>query len=590
MTDLHTVGSWMNKATESVTISMPIKYALQVLHRSGKTELPVTEKGHYIGTLRERDCIKLLMDGRSPNEAIAGAVDTAHQAVHRDFSMEAIRELPVYVVTENTNELLGEIHTAQLLAYQRFVREELHQTKEKVKWYELGFDTAYEGLTVVDEYGVIQLFNENYSRFVGVSKEEAIGKKAADVIDNTRLPVVLKTGVPERSQAHRLQGQDLVVHRLPIWKNNRIVGAIGVLVYEGVSEIYQVIERMQKLEEKHMPTDENGKPSVAVKSSQVRFEEILGDSPAISKAKKIARKAAKSKATVLITGESGVGKEQFARAIHDAGLTGKHPFISVNCAAIPENLLESELFGYAKGAFTGANKEGKAGKFELAHRGTIFLDEIGDMPLAMQAKILRVLQEKQVERVGGNALIPVDFRLIAATNKDLKQLVDRGEFREDLYYRLFVVPLDIPPLRVRKQDIPIIIASKMHQLSKIYGMKEKTIDQEILRMMRRYDWPGNIRELINVLERLLVLTDGNHIATRDLPDFLQDKETEDSFISSDTHLQKYEDVRDVALQEERRAIESTLERVKGNKTKAAQLLGISRATLYNKLSRYAIET
>ncbi|MDY0394997.1 sigma 54-interacting transcriptional regulator [Virgibacillus halophilus] len=238
----------------------------------------------------------------------------------------------------------GEIHTAQLLAYQRFVREELHQTKEKVKWYELGFDTAYEGLTVVDEYGVIQLFNENYSRFVGVSKEEAIGKKAADVIDNTRLPVVLKTGVPERSQAHRLQGQDLVVHRLPIWKNNRIVGAIGVLVYEGVSEIYQVIERMQKLEEKHMPTDENGKPSVAVKSSQVRFEEILGDSPAISKAKKIARKAAKSKATVLITGESGVGKEQFARAIHDAGLTGKHPFISVNCAAIPENLLESELF------------------------------------------------------------------------------------------------------------------------------------------------------------------------------------------------------------------------------------------------------
>ncbi|MDY0394998.1 sigma 54-interacting transcriptional regulator [Virgibacillus halophilus] len=252
--------------------------------------------------------------------------------------------------------------------------------------------------------------------------------------------------------------------------------------------------------------------------------------------------------------------------------------------------MNPSFFGYAKGAFTGANKEGKAGKFELAHRGTIFLDEIGDMPLAMQAKILRVLQEKQVERVGGNALIPVDFRLIAATNKDLKQLVDRGEFREDLYYRLFVVPLDIPPLRVRKQDIPIIIASKMHQLSKIYGMKEKTIDQEILRMMRRYDWPGNIRELINVLERLLVLTDGNHIATRDLPDFLQDKETEDSFISSDTHLQKYEDVRDVALQEERRAIESTLERVKGNKTKAAQLLGISRATLYNKLSRYAIET
>src|SRR5699024_2373405 len=438
--------------------------------------------------------------------------------VNKDFSMTALIDTPVYVVEDG--QFLGEISNVELHDFQKAMLEKKANQKELMKWYELCFDTAYEGLTVVDEHGVIQIFNETYSRFVGVPKEEAIGKKADKVIDSTRLPMVLKTGVPERSQAHQLQGQNLVVHRLPIWSNNEVIGAVGMLVYEGVSEIYQVIERMERLESleaERSLVNNNSKTPYNMDEKQMRFEDILGESLIISETKHIARKAARTKATVLISGDSGVGKEQFARAIHDTGITSQVNFVSVNCAAIPDNLLESKLFGYAKGAFTGANTKGKIGKFELAHNGTLFLDEIGDMPMAMQVKILRVLQERTVERVGGTTSVPVNFRLIAATNKDLKSMVVKDDFREDLYYRLFVIPIHIPSLKDRKQDIPIIIAHKMQQLADTYGVPEKTIDQQILRLMSEYDWPGNVRELMNILERLFVLTDGDHITMEDLP-------------------------------------------------------------------------
>src|SRR5699024_914843 len=397
-----------------------------------------------------------------------------------------------------SERLLGVIYEAELIAYQRQLEKELNEQNELVKWFDLSFETAYEGLAVVDKDGIIRVFNEPYSRFVGVSKEDAIGKRADKVIENTRLLTVLKTGVPERSQAHRLQGQDLVVHRLPIWKDGDLIGAVGMLVYEGVSEIYEVIERMKELERDGFTFTKNIADDYKL-NGKIRFEDILGESHAISETKKIARKASLTTASVIITGESGVGKEQFGKAIHDMGIKSDGNFVSVNCAAIPSDLLESELFGYADGAFTGARSSGKKGKFELAHGGTLFLDEIGDMPLEMQAKILRVLQERKVERVGSNTSIPVDFRLITATNKDLRELISEGLFREDLFYRLFVIPLEIPPLRERKQDIPIIVSATMSELSRKYDVQEKTIDQKILQKMYQHHWPGNVRELINVL-------------------------------------------------------------------------------------------
>ncbi|KFN01413.1 sigma-54-dependent Fis family transcriptional regulator [Bacillus clarus] len=579
----YSVGRWMNKDFQFMKSNNTIAEAINLFIASAIHELPVLEEKRMIGVLKLLDCVQWVREGRSE-------IDEVHVIVEHFFykgnTMESMEEvqLPYFVMDEKSGNLEGIIGEVELSSYQKYVNEQLKEAKRVIEWLRLSFDTAYEGIAIVDENGVIQMFNETYSRFVGVTKEEAIGQRVENVIDNTRLPVVLKTGVPERNQVHRLQGQNLVVHRMPIWKQGRVIGAVGMLIHEGISDVYKIIERFNQKDVSIRPL--LSKP----KKKEIRFEDILGESQTISETKKIARKAAESKASVLITGESGVGKEQFARAIHDTGITKNGPFISVNCAAIPDNLLESELFGYAEGAFTGAKKNGKLGKFELANNGTLFLDEIGDMSLLTQVKILRVLQEREIERIGGTSPISVDFRLIAATNKDLKQMVREGTFREDLYHRLHVIPIQIPPLRFRKQDIPLIVEEHLQKLCQMYGTEEKTLDKEVLRLMFHYNWPGNVRELINVLERLFALSDDTHIHTKDLPEefYYRDMEQKKLLPMIQTLPVKKAAMKVVREEEERGLIEQMLKEVNGNKSKAAALLGISRATLYNKLSRFKI--
>lgn len=583
----HTVVDWVNNEIDTLHHLMTIKEAIDILQDVNKTELPIIDEGRFIGVLRLQDCFDVLNGELSLDDQVYHLMKKPYNNVRETELMSTIESIPVYVTEEVSERLLGVIDVNEMMAYHKQIQQELAKERELVKWFNLTFETAYEGLAVVDKNGIIKVFNDTYSRFVGVSKEDAVGKRADKVIENTRLLTVLKTGVPERSQAHRLQGQDLVVHRLPIWKDGELIGAVGMLVYEGITEIYQVIERMKQLEKGEFPL--KGRVSRDYKlDDKIRFEDILGDSHLISETKKIARKASNTTASVLITGESGVGKEQFARAIHDMGIKSEGKFVSVNCAAIPADLLESELFGYAEGAFTGARTSGKKGKFELAHGGTLFLDEIGDMPLEMQAKILRVLQERRVEKVGSNTSIPVDFRLISATNKDLRELMNEGLFREDLFYRLFVIPLEIPPLRDRKQDIPIIVSETMRRLSETYAVKEKTIDQKILQMMYKYDWPGNVRELINVIERLFVLTDNTHIAVEDVPSSLIEFNEIKSASLKQKQIKKNE-VLNLAVEKEKDEIELALKEAMGNKTEAARLLGISRATLYNKISRFSLD-
>ena len=249
--------------------------------------------------------------------------------------------------------------------------------------------------------------------------------------------------------------------------------------------------------------------------SNLKIEGIIGKSTAIMEVLENVHKVAETSATVLLMGESGVGKEVLARAIHFLSPRASKPFIKVNCAAIPENLLEAELFGYEKGAFTGAYVS-KKGKFALAHEGTIFLDEIGDMPLPLQAKILRVLQEREIEPLGSTKVIKVDIRVIAATNKDLKKLVEKGQFREDLYYRLNVIPIYVPPLRERREDIPLLIGYFLDKFTKEYK-KEVVIEPEVIDILTRYDWPGNVRELQNLIERFVILSSDGVIRRRDIP-------------------------------------------------------------------------
>lgn len=583
----YRIKNWMDSHPQVVTKAHKVGEVVQMMASSQCQELPVVDEQCLIGVIRMSDCLTDTGIRLGWEEPIAPIISDFYQAVNGNFSVADLDVCPVYIVCDKTAALQGVVTQKELLKINHALSQQLRAAEEKVEWYKLCFDTAYEGIAIVDKSGVIQLFNETYSRYVGVSKEEAIGLPVENVIENTRIPIVLQTGVPERNQIHRLQGQRMIVHRMPIWKDGHIIGAVGMLIYEGVTEIQQIISQLEVQNKKQSP-ETTLQLSQRSAHESLEFEDILGESLAISQTKKLARRAAHAKATVLITGESGVGKEQFARAIHDAGITRSGRFVTVNCAAIPENLLESELFGYTEGAFTGAQKGGKQGKFELAHNGTIFLDEIGDMPMATQVKILRVIQEKEVERIGGTNPIQVDFRLIAATNQDLKELVRKGKFREDLFYRLHVIPLHIPPLRERKNDIPLIVSAQLPKLCQIYGVKDKIIEKEVMQLFFRYHWPGNVRELLNVLERLFALTSGPRIRATDLPTEFTHMEKKQEYLAvSSTSLRKRREARQFAeVEEEKELIERVLKEAGGNKSEAAKHLGISRATLYNKLSRY----
>lgn len=450
-------------------------------------------------------------------------------------------------------------------------------------------DHAYEGVVVVNEKAEIIHFNEAYCRLKGIKKEAAIGRHVADVIENTKLHHILKTGVPERGVLQRIAGQDMVVHRIPVWQDGKVVAAIGMLVFEGISELYQILEKV----EEHHEGEEGSRKLFPVqkerKGTNFHFDEIIGRSETILKTKRTARKAAKTLATVLITGESGTGKELFAQAIHSHSPFYKGNFISINCAAIPEQLLESELFGYEEGAFTGARKGGKPGYLELAKDGTLFLDEIGDMPLNMQSKLLRVLEEKEARRVGGVTPYTTNARIIAATNKNLMEMVNEKQFREDLYYRLNIIPLHIPPLRARKGDIPLLLGMLMEKICQKYQTPKKNFTSEVISKLIQYDWPGNVREMANLVEQVVSIVDNEFISLSDLP--------EGMLYGSEASLMGEKQISHPTISymkasrnaDERTLIIQVLKDVHGNKTKAAKLLGIHRSTLYEKLKRLGIE-
>ncbi len=312
------------------------------------------------------------------------------------------------------------------------------------------------------------------------------------------------------------------------------------------------------------------------------LDAIIGESPVIKQLKRTVEKAAKSDSTILIQGESGVGKEMIAQAVHSLSNRRNKPFIGINCAALPELLLESELFGYEEGAFTGARKGGKRGKFELAEGGTILLDEIGDLPLNMQAKLLRVLQEREFERVGGTDTIKLDVRVIAATNHDLRKLAQEGKFRIDLFYRLNVVPIAVPPLKARTDDIPLLIGHFSEKLTKEKNISPKIVTDQTLELLLKYDWPGNVRELENIVERASYLTEGNVIREDCLPPHIRE-------LKGNKTGKVIRPIKDAVREVEKQLITEALNVSKGNKVMTAKILGITRVTLYQKIKEFEIE-
>jgi two-component system response regulator HydG len=343
-----------------------------------------------------------------------------------------------------------------------------------------------------------------------------------------------------------------------------------------IEKIFQNIDQKNEL---NRLTDENVYLRTELEG-QFNFGEIIGESAKMKRLYSTISKVSRTDSSVIIYGESGTGKELVARAIHKGSDRRSNPFIRVNCGALAEGVLESELFGHEKGAFTGAIKR-KRGRFELADSGTIFLDEIGDLPPSTQVKLLRVLQEKEFERVGGEQTLTVNVRVIAATNRDLEKLVADKKFREDLYYRLHIIPIYLPPLRERSDDIPTLADHFLQKIGREIGQPDLKLDKAAVDMLCRYHWPGNVRELENVLERSAVLAEGETITLSDLPLLLSDRR----------HINtEYDslDLNDTLARVEKNAIESALKKSNGNKTRAAKLLGIKTSALYYKLEKYGL--
>ncbi|MBZ2174928.1 sigma 54-interacting transcriptional regulator [Schnuerera sp. xch1] len=458
-------------------------------------------------------------------------------------------------------------------------QSQLIEEKMSLDMIEDLLEYAYEGFALVDNKGKIVKWN--YEKLLGISEKDAIGKAVEDVIENTRLHIVVKTGKKEIRNIQRIQGYDMVANRVPIIRGGKIIGAVGAVLFRDASEVRIMAKELIELENK---INEYKGEIERLQGSRYTFDSIITQNPKMEYLKKLGRTAAQSNSTVLILGGSGTGKELFAQAIHKASYRKFSPFIPINCAAIPRELLESELFGYEAGAFTGAKRGGKPGKFELANGGTIFLDEIGDMPLEMQVKLLRVLEEKRFERVGGNKKITLDVRIIAATNKNIEDAVERGTFREDLYYRLNVINIDIPPLKERIDDIPLLANHLLVNLCEELDMERRELSKKTIEILMNYKWPGNIRELRNILERAITISTGNVILPEHLPERLLNSR---GYFKR--NVEKIRPLKDTVANAERQAIINAIIKSKGNKTLAAKKLGIHRTALYKKLNKYDLD-
>ena len=461
---------------------------------------------------------------------------------------------------------------ADLLAGKIAGRERLEQLHAIQQQLTTLFDTVQEGIIAVDRNGKIVNINAAAAKMLQVSQKPVLGKELALLLSGLPLADSLATGhdVFNREAFRLIRGQ-------------RVYYVATVKTWLGGTEVWGAVVTLREMAEVKKIVS-----NLSTQEHCFSFEMSLGDSPALAKAKQEAAQAAAGNVTVLIQGESGTGKELFARAIHNASARRDKPIIAINCAAIPEALLESELFGYEEGAFTGARRGGKPGKFELADGGTVFLDEIGDMSLSLQAKLLRVLQERKIERVGSTETTAIDVRIIAATHKDIEAMVRQGEFRQDLYYRINVFPLQIPSLRQRRQDLPLLIERFLARYRDKMAKNVEGIDADAYACLLEYGWPGNIRELENTIEYLVSIADGKIIEQRHIPQRIliagKTAQPGSPVQAQPTRLLTIAEL-------EKRAIMSAIEQfglTMRGKAQLTQVLGISKATLYRKLKQYNI--
>jgi transcriptional regulator with PAS, ATPase and Fis domain len=443
------------------------------------------------------------------------------------------------------------------------------------------FSSMSEGMLLVDRAGRVVWINDSYKKFLpalGFSgPEEFVGRPVAEVIPNTQMHHVLETGKPILIDLLSNKAGTFVVSRIPLRdESGEVIGVLGMVLFDHPETTLQpLIAKFARLQR---DLDDARKALAAQRRPKYTLASFIGSSPAALDVKRQARRAAQSEGNVLLLGETGTGKELLAHAIHAASSRAAHSFIGVNLAAVPETLLEAEFFGVAPGAYTGAEKRGRDGRFVLADHGTLFLDEVGDMPLSLQAKLLRALQEQEIEPLGSNRVIKIDVRVIAATSRDLKTMVAQGHFREDLYYRLNVLPIRLPALRDRIGDLEALAESLLESIAGRTGMPQRELAPSALAALAAHAWPGNVRELRNVLEQAAMLTDHPRLGSAEFSSILPPAPKRPAAAAPVRPLPQ------MIAELERSSIRTALETTGGNKVSAAKLLGISRATLYEKLA------
>lgn len=461
--------------------------------------------------------------------------------------------------------------------------QEITNLNEMQSMLESIINATQDAISVVDQNGLGVLINPAYTRITGLSEKDVIGKPATvDIAEGESIHMkVIKTKKPVKGAFLKVgpAHKEVMVNAAPIIVNGELRGSVGVI--HDMSEIAKLSNELK-----------NAKDIIRSLEAKYTFEDIIGKDPLLLDAVEKARKAAEIPITVLLRGESGTGKEIFAHAIHNSSERKYRKFIRVNCSAIPETLLESELFGYEEGAFTGAKKGGRKGLFEEANGGTIFLDEIGEIPSGTQSKLLRVLQEREFVRVGGTKSISIDVRVIAATNVDLEAAIDSGRFRADLYYRLNVLPIRIPPLRMRKGDIYDLSIFFIKKFNQQYGRNVQDISHRAVQKLREYSWPGNVRELDNVIGRAIInmRTNDTVILENHLPKFERFvDEPRIPVVPEESQEEVFLTLEKVMEQSEKSYIMQIMKQCGNNKTKAAKLMNISLRSLYYKLEKYGLE-
>ena len=446
-----------------------------------------------------------------------------------------------------------------------------------VTFLETILDNVSDCIIAVNKQGLVTYVNRPYARILGLEQEHCIGRHITEVVSKeTQLHLVAQGSDPVLGEQLTVRGQKFLVNQMPIRVDGVTVGAVGVA-------LFQNINRVRDLAHKLFSLDLVQKQERSQWRARYCLTDIIGSSSFIMEAKERAVRAARTRTNVLITGETGTGKELFAQAIHNASERAKYPFVRMNCSAIPRELLEAELFGYAAGAFTGAHRNGNPGKFELASRGTIFLDEIGDMPLSMQTVLLRVLQEHEIVRLGDTHPTPVDVRIICATHQDLESKVRNMTFRQDLFYRLNVFQIRVAPLRERLQDLPAIVERLLLDLCEELGFGKIVVPPSVMQQLQQYSWPGNIRELRNVLEQALHFLEGEYLPPIKLSNSISKMNSEQS-TNKDT--QPVSTLAEAVAAAEHAVLGIALEQTGGNKTRAASLLKVDRSYLYKKLREH----